>query len=137
MTRRARTWKRTKSHPCNDGKMPLIVFGAGMFGNNCHYKGHRKAAVNKLWGSLKRREARGEVLVLKIDEYLTSQICNKCKARNLRKVVTPDRILHHGIQACKSCGMYWNRDINASKSMLYIAQSIWDGHGRLQEFRLL
>lgn len=71
---REKKWRCPKATPDNNGAMPLLVFGAGMFGNECRYKGHRKTAVSKLWKSLKRREARGEALVLKIDEYLTSQV---------------------------------------------------------------
>lgn len=55
--------------------MPLFVFGRGMFGNGENrYRGHRKSPVNKFWSTLKQREARGEVLVIKVDEFLTSKV---------------------------------------------------------------
>lgn len=55
--------------------MPLVVFGSGMFGkNNVKIKGHRAGLLNVLYRMLKRREARGELAIVTIDEYLTSQV---------------------------------------------------------------
>lgn len=106
-----------------------------MFGkNDCKYKGHRKTGVNKLWNILKRREARGEAIVIKIDEFRTSKVCNSCKTKNLNNIVTADGIRHNGVQECKNCRTLWDRDVNASKNMFYIAKNIWDGHGRPNEF---
>ncbi|KAI9596177.1 hypothetical protein BDF19DRAFT_422178 [Syncephalis fuscata] len=58
--------------------MPLIVFGDAMFGKqNNVYKGHRSAVVNRCWQMLKRRECRGDLVAIKIDEYLSSQKSNR------------------------------------------------------------
>lgn len=57
-------------------KIPLIVFGSGMFGASGHASRKRKkaAVVNKLWRMLKRRERRGELVAVTIDEFYTSQV---------------------------------------------------------------
>ncbi|KAI9598146.1 hypothetical protein BDF19DRAFT_420435 [Syncephalis fuscata] len=53
-------------------KMPLVVFGDAMFGKqNNVYKGYRFAVVNKCWQMLKRRKRRGNLVAIKIDEYLS------------------------------------------------------------------
>ncbi|KAL1935442.1 hypothetical protein VTP01DRAFT_4582 [Rhizomucor pusillus] len=115
--------------------MPLIVFGSGIFGKDgVPLKSHQSGVVGILWRELKKREANGEVAVVKIDEYLTSQICHACLSRTLDNMITDDGVKHHGIQVCKSCGTLWNRDTNASKNMFYIAMCIWSGHGRRAPF---
>ncbi|KAL1931547.1 hypothetical protein VTP01DRAFT_9690 [Rhizomucor pusillus] len=93
--------------------MSLIVFGRRM---------------------LKRPEARGEAVIVTIDEYRTSQVCHSCLARSLRNVTSEDNISHHGILDCQNCGMLWNRDVNASKNMYYIASRVWLGLGRPEPF---
>ncbi|KAI8997611.1 hypothetical protein BDB01DRAFT_893114 [Pilobolus umbonatus] len=51
-------------------KTPLIVFGAGMFGNDAvKLKGRRCGVVGKLFRTLKRREAEGRLIVTTIDEF--------------------------------------------------------------------
>ncbi|KAL1927275.1 hypothetical protein VTP01DRAFT_3904 [Rhizomucor pusillus] len=74
---------------------------------------------------LKRREARGKAVIVTIDKYRTSQVCHSCLARSLRNVTTEDSISHHGVLDCQNCGMLWNRDVNASKNMYYIASRVW------------
>ncbi|KAL1931137.1 hypothetical protein VTP01DRAFT_10274 [Rhizomucor pusillus] len=106
-------WQRVKGVSTARDKMPLIVFGRRM---------------------LKRREARGEAVIVTIDEYHTSQVCHSCLARCLRNVTTEDNISHHGIIDCQNCGMLWNRDVNASMNMYYIASRVWQGLGRPEPF---
>lgn len=74
--RRLPRWEKRKVNPDNDGKMPIIVFGAGMFGQvgKRRYKGHPSGVVGKLWKSLKSRERQLQCLVVTIDEYLSSQV---------------------------------------------------------------
>ncbi|KAI8969088.1 hypothetical protein BDF20DRAFT_893200, partial [Mycotypha africana] len=31
----------------------------------------------------------------------------------------------YGTKACKTCGIIWQRDVNAAKNMLTIANSVW------------
>lgn len=68
-------WTREKKIQRRKEKMPLIVFGDGMFGKDgTRLKGHESGVTNVLWKMLKQREARGEVALVTIDEYLTSQV---------------------------------------------------------------
>jgi hypothetical protein len=57
------------------GKMPMVVFGSGMFGkDSIHFKGHRHGVVGKIYAHLKHRASLGELCLLNIDEYFTSQV---------------------------------------------------------------
>jgi hypothetical protein len=58
------------------GQIPLVIFGNAMFGanNSMTIKGKRHGLVDKIWKELKRREAAGELIAVKIDEYLSSQV---------------------------------------------------------------
>lgn len=68
-------WRKARVNCDNNGIMPLIVFGSGMFDKDgVPLKGHQSGVVGILWRELKKREANGEVAVVKIDEYLTSQV---------------------------------------------------------------
>jgi len=58
----------------NGGKLPLVVFGNGMFQDSLSFKHHMSHAVKKIFSNLKRREKAGQVVVVTIDEYLTSQV---------------------------------------------------------------
>ncbi|KAI8053183.1 uncharacterized protein B0P05DRAFT_575543 [Gilbertella persicaria] len=54
-------------------KVPLIVSGSGMFGkNHVKIKTVRTGVTGPLYRTLKRRERTGDLLVVDIDEYLTS-----------------------------------------------------------------
>ncbi|PHZ17530.1 uncharacterized protein RHIMIDRAFT_232957 [Rhizopus microsporus ATCC 52813] len=47
------------------------------------------------------------------DEYLTSQICNKCKFKQLNNIsITGSKRRVHFVFKCESCGTVWNRDVN-------------------------
>lgn len=82
-------WAKAKFTPNSEGKLPLVVFGNGMFGkDNVPMKGHRPGLVGVLYRMLKRREARGELVVVIIDEYLTSQVTGNCKIP-LKHLLTP------------------------------------------------
>ncbi|KAI9487628.1 MAG: hypothetical protein EXX96DRAFT_554009, partial [Benjaminiella poitrasii] len=55
-----------------------------MFGKDLmKLKGLRCGVVGVMWRCLKKREAAGDLLVLPLDEYMTSQICQPCKSRTL------------------------------------------------------
>ncbi|KAF7721224.1 hypothetical protein EC973_005086, partial [Apophysomyces ossiformis] len=131
-----RKWKRARYQESE--KMSFIVFGDGMFGkDSVKLKGHRSGVVGKSWKHIKRRERRGELLAVEMDEYLTSQVCNNCNNKDMKKITTADGISFHGILACKHCGVLWQRDINACKNIFSIALSMWVGEGRLQRFSRL
>jgi tRNA U34 5-carboxymethylaminomethyl modifying enzyme MnmG/GidA len=70
-----RQWRKAKINIDNQGKMPLIVFGNGLF-NPMAIRGHQAAPIKKIFSNLKQRERLGQALVLEIDEYLTSQVHN-------------------------------------------------------------
>ncbi|KAL1930308.1 hypothetical protein VTP01DRAFT_1462 [Rhizomucor pusillus] len=70
-------WQRVKGVSTAKDKMLLIVFGDGMFGKDrVKIKGHESGIVGILYRILKRREARGEAVIVTIDEYRTSQVRN-------------------------------------------------------------
>ncbi|KAI8967173.1 hypothetical protein BDF20DRAFT_803796, partial [Mycotypha africana] len=106
-----------KPEPFNAGdkiKVPLIVFGNGMFGkDNVVLKSHRCGTVGVLWRALKQREVAGDLLVLEIDEFKTSRIRSCCSNDTLERL---KGIQTYSILVCKTCHILWNRDINASKN---------------------
>ncbi|KAI7900524.1 uncharacterized protein BX663DRAFT_517920 [Cokeromyces recurvatus] len=82
-------------------KVPLVVFGVGMFGKDLvHCKGLRSGITELFYKTLKRREINGDLIVVTIDEYLTSQVCSKCMTRTL-DVFTGVRGC--GVLVCKTC----------------------------------
>lgn len=92
-------------------KVPLIVFGDGMFGkDNVKLKGNRCGVTDKLWKALKRREKSGNLVAVTVDEYLTSQICRKCKKRRLVDAGNKGR----STLICLECLIIWQRDVNAA-----------------------
>ncbi|KAI7900102.1 uncharacterized protein BX663DRAFT_501900, partial [Cokeromyces recurvatus] len=72
-----------------------------MFGKDLvHYKGLRSGVTELFYKTLKRRESNGDLIVVTIDEYLTSQVCSKCMTRSL-DVFTGVRGC--GVLVCKTC----------------------------------
>ncbi|KAL1933262.1 hypothetical protein VTP01DRAFT_7352 [Rhizomucor pusillus] len=74
-------WAKAKFTPNSEGKLPLVVFGNGMFGKeNIPMKGHRSGLIGVLYRMLKRREARGELVVVIIDlPQLPREELEKCR----------------------------------------------------------
>jgi hypothetical protein len=60
--------------------------------------------------------------VVLIDEYNTSKLCSLCYSP-LKQTKTEGRV-NWRVQRCNSCGVYWNRDVNAARNMraLYVYQ---------------
>ncbi|KAI9595721.1 hypothetical protein BDF19DRAFT_422584 [Syncephalis fuscata] len=78
--------------------MPLIVFGDAVFDKQSNvYKGHRSAVVNRCWQMLKRREHRGDLVAIKIDENLSSE------------KIAVNGHTHHTTLVCQNCQVVWNR----------------------------
>ncbi|KAG0842259.1 hypothetical protein G6F18_002875 [Rhizopus arrhizus] len=74
----------------NKEKCPLVVFGAGVFGKDMvKMKGLRCGVIGKLFATLKKREAAGELIVVTIDEFKTSKTCSSCFFDDLKVVKTP------------------------------------------------
>ncbi|KAI9268584.1 hypothetical protein EDC94DRAFT_514539, partial [Helicostylum pulchrum] len=98
---KAYKWSSTKFEEEDKNKMPLIVFGNGIFGKDLvKLKGLRCGIVEILWRCLKKREAAGDLLVVPIDEFKTSRICNKYSTYSLNaaKYVKGQSVL-----VCKNC----------------------------------
>ncbi|GAA5809176.1 hypothetical protein MFLAVUS_002581 [Mucor flavus] len=122
--------KKTKKNRRDSTKMPLVVFGDGLKGkSHVKLKGRRTGVSEIIYRQLKRREKLGEVLVLDINEFRTSSVCFNCHEMNLRHHQAEDRSFF-SILICNSCNIFWNRDVLASKNMMYIASEIWAGNER-------
>ncbi|KAI9470832.1 MAG: hypothetical protein EXX96DRAFT_585884 [Benjaminiella poitrasii] len=74
------------------------------------------------WRTLKKREAAGDLLVVIIDEYKTSRICNDCYIVSLKSL---EGVSRQSILDCKSCSILWQRNVRAPKNMMSISISIW------------
>jgi len=113
--------------------VPLIVFGTGMVGKDLvKLRGLRHGVTGMFYRTLKKREKEGELLVVPIDEFKTSRICNICKTDTLYKA---SHTRGYGVLVCKTCKTLWQRDVNASKNMMSIAPSIWNRDGRPTAFK--
>lgn len=125
---RSEKWKPSSFVEENKEKVPLVVFGNGMFGKDVvKLKGLRCGVVGILWRCLKKKEAAGELLAISIDEYKTSRICCQCDSDSLSGI---SNVKGHSVLVCKTCNTLWQRDVNAAKNMMKISLSIWKGEGR-------
>ncbi|CEI96835.1 hypothetical protein RMCBS344292_10985 [Rhizopus microsporus] len=112
-------------------KVPVVVFGDGLKNKeNVPMKGQLSGTSGVVQRSLYQRSKQLTAAIVQINEYNTSKVCSSCKKKDLEKVKLENGIEFFGILVCKNCGILWNRDINASKNMAYIAASIWNGDGR-------
>ncbi|PHZ09415.1 uncharacterized protein RHIMIDRAFT_240527 [Rhizopus microsporus ATCC 52813] len=106
-------------HPDKPRKT-IIAFGDGMF--NSSLRGNRGASVRLIKKTL-QKYCENQLEICMVDEYLTSQICNRCKNRNMDNVVTEkSKRRVHTILKCKqnTCNIVWNRDIMAAHNILDI-----------------
>ncbi|KAI9475647.1 MAG: hypothetical protein EXX96DRAFT_574065 [Benjaminiella poitrasii] len=88
-----------------------------MFGKDLmRLKGLRCGVTGMFYQALKKRERAGDLVVVTIDEYLTSQ-----------KV---SHVVGFSVLACTACHTLWQRDVNAAINIMAIAKSIWEGEGR-------
>ncbi|KAI9486497.1 MAG: hypothetical protein EXX96DRAFT_549282 [Benjaminiella poitrasii] len=72
-----------------------------MFGKDLvRLKGLRCGVTGMFYQALKKRERAGDLMVVTIDEYLTSQVCSKCSARTLEKV---SHVVDFSVLACTAC----------------------------------
>ncbi|KAI7906086.1 uncharacterized protein BX663DRAFT_483730 [Cokeromyces recurvatus] len=95
--------------PTNHKERPvktIIALGDGVF--NTSSRSNRSSPVRTITKALKRYCGQ-QLEVVMVDEYLTSQICNKCKIRNVEIVVTKkskrrvDIILQCQQNTCNIC----------------------------------
>ncbi|KAG2201203.1 hypothetical protein INT47_013014 [Mucor saturninus] len=114
--------------------MPLVVFGDGLKNKDLvKFKGLRHGISNKIYIQLNIREK-----IVDINEFKTSKICNCRLQPNLEnlKVSQDDHTRKiHQVLKCITCNIYWNRDVMASKNMITIAHSIWNGNDRPTVFK--
>ncbi|ORE05338.1 hypothetical protein BCV72DRAFT_331326 [Rhizopus microsporus var. microsporus] len=58
---------------------------------------------------------------ISVDEYLASQICNKCKFKQLNNIsTTGSKRRVHSVLKSESCGTVWNRDVNSALNIYSI-----------------
>ncbi|ORE05865.1 hypothetical protein BCV72DRAFT_306060 [Rhizopus microsporus var. microsporus] len=114
--------------------MSLIIFGDGQK-NESHvkFKGLRHDVSNKIYKQLKHGKGLGELLLLDINKYKTSKTFNSCLNQDLQNLKCrrgDDVKKIHQVLKCNTCNIFWNRDERASKGVLLVAHSIWNGQGQ-------
>ncbi|ORE21409.1 hypothetical protein BCV71DRAFT_276175, partial [Rhizopus microsporus] len=94
----------------------IIAFENGSFCSSM--KGKRAAPIRRITEEIKRKYKQsngGGTEFVSVDEYLTSQICNKCKSKQLNNIsITGSKRRVHSVLKCESCGTVWNRDVNSA-----------------------
>jgi hypothetical protein len=112
-----RKWKKAATSN-DDSKVPVVVFGDAKFGRNQKGAGSLADKCRKL---LSAADKAGRLVLINMDEYLTSQICSKCGHRSLSNQVTPgpgkQDIRMYSVLVCGRCNTVWQRDVNASRNM--------------------
>ncbi|KAG1254966.1 hypothetical protein G6F68_010607 [Rhizopus microsporus] len=95
----------------NKEKYSSVVFDAGVFGMDMvKLKGFRCGVIGKLFATLKKREAAGELIVVTIDEFKTSKTCSSCFFDDLKVVKTPG-FKGKGVLSCSKCKKFgWEKD---------------------------
>ncbi|KAG1248749.1 hypothetical protein G6F65_019449 [Rhizopus arrhizus] len=91
-------------------------------------KGLRCGVIGKLFATLKKREAAGELIVVTIDEFKTSKTCSSCFFDDLKVVKTPG-FKGKGVLSYSKCKKVWQRDLNAATNMMMISEAVWMGEG--------
>jgi hypothetical protein len=87
----------------------------GSFGSSM--KGKQAAPTKRITEEIKRKckQSNGRTEFVYVDEYLTSQIYNKHKSKQLNNIsVTGSKRRVHSVLKCESCGTVWNRDVNSA-----------------------
>ncbi|KAG1175021.1 hypothetical protein G6F70_004425 [Rhizopus microsporus] len=80
-------------------------------------KGKRAAPTRRITEEIKRKckPSNGGTEFVSVDDYLTSQICNKCKSKQLNNIsITGSKRRVHSVLKCESCGTVRNRDVNSA-----------------------
>jgi hypothetical protein len=129
--------KETKTR----GKIPIIAYGDASFPSTS--KGEKPGPTKSLM-----RFASKHALVIRVNEYLTSQICHKCVLKGCacqdnrldhperQKLVfkkdpitgikskTLKKVELHNVVRCQAGHNYMKRDLNAAKNIGYIADQV-------------
>ncbi|ORE10450.1 hypothetical protein BCV72DRAFT_313669 [Rhizopus microsporus var. microsporus] len=117
----------------------IIAFGNGSFGSNM--KGKRAAPIRRITEEIKRKfkQSNEGTEFVSVDEYLTSQICNKCKSKQLNNIsITGSKRRLHSVPKCESYGTVWNRDVNSVLNIygIFVYKSEHDNEIPLSSKRL-
>ncbi|PHZ09882.1 uncharacterized protein RHIMIDRAFT_261113 [Rhizopus microsporus ATCC 52813] len=114
MLARAGKWRSLLFEDSSKEMIPLVVFGAGMFGkDNVKLKGHRCGVVGKLFKTLKKRGAEDHLIVVTIDEFKISKICSFCSSDDVN-IISTSGFKGCSVLTCKQCRKVWQRDMNAA-----------------------
>ncbi|CEP15642.1 hypothetical protein [Parasitella parasitica] len=101
-------------------KTRIIAYGNASFGTSM--KGKLPASSKRITEAVKKlsKDSKGTYLVY-VDEYLTSQTCNKCRQQKLTNLnAAGSKRKVHAVLKCNSCDTVWNRDVMASKNIYFI-----------------
>ncbi|CEG78374.1 hypothetical protein RMATCC62417_12992 [Rhizopus microsporus] len=135
MLARASEWRSLIFEDSSKEMIPLVVFGAGMFGkDNVKLKGHRCGVVGKLLKTLKKRDAEDHLIAVTIDEFKASKIYSFCSSGDVN-IINTSGFKGCSVLNCKQCRKVWQRDINAANNMMMISETIWSGKERSDVFK--
>ncbi|KAI8644367.1 hypothetical protein BD408DRAFT_413328 [Parasitella parasitica] len=81
-------------------------------------RGKRSGPTKTIIKALQKCKENRGVTVQMVDEYLTSQVCNNCKKKEMLKTLCNDQqseeyILYYSVK--KPLVLFWNRDMMAAK----------------------
>ena len=80
-------------------------------------KGKRAAPIRRITEEIKRKckQSNEGTEFVYVDEHLTSQICNKCKSKQLNNIsITGSKRRAHSVLKCESCCTVWNCNVNSA-----------------------
>lgn len=116
----------------NDKKNRIIAYGDASFCHNS--KGHPPSLRgNWIYHRLKYIH---KANVMYVREFNTSKVCSNCHYS--KEMIGFDNGSHHVnkhfVRSCTNCHMIWNRDVNASLNMIYLAKEMIAGRQRPELF---
>ncbi|KAI7870217.1 hypothetical protein BDF14DRAFT_1710815, partial [Spinellus fusiger] len=95
-------------------KLPVVDYGTGIkVKDAAKFKGRRVGLTRVLYQSLKKKRQKGGDLMVDVDEFRTLRVSIIDLSPNMKSC---SNINFNSIHACQSCGIVWNRDVNASKN---------------------
>jgi transposase len=128
--RKGKKWKPSALQ--TDNKIPLIGFGAANFASTM--KGKLAGLAERCRHVLRKAERQGRLVMIDIDDYLTSQVCSKCSTRDLKAKQLGDDEMY-AVKVCNNCHTVWQRDTNASRNIHHIALQCITSGNRPPQFK--